>query len=307
MIYDSVLSDHYYMARFIFDDNVHPDTLENVGFRLRGNSSGYSKKKSFKISFNEYLSGRKYQGVKKINLNGEHNDPTMIREKLCYDIWKKAGMVRPTFAGDITGVMNVDHFLKALAIDVATGNWDDYGYNKNNYYLYQNPVDSTFDFITYDPDTIFPRIDAMKQQIQQAAMEDTWRTLDYGYTVADFNNSYSQATDAHTPYGLKPFFGTRKQSILIQLHPSGISGKDAASNGVEVFPNPAGETISIILSDPLAHAENVEIFDMYGKEQLDFQLAGDKETLIVQSLARGMYLLRVRASGLFYQGKFIKK
>ena len=92
VIYQDVVSDHYFMARFIFDDHVKRDTLENVGFRLRGNTSRYSAKKSFKISFNEYVQGRKYQGVKKINLNGQHNDPTLVREKLFYDTWKKTGL-----------------------------------------------------------------------------------------------------------------------------------------------------------------------------------------------------------------------
>ena len=86
-IYSNPLSENYSNATFIFGK----DTIKNVGFRLRGNSSRYSKKKSFKISFNEFVSGTKYQGVKKINLNGQHNDPSLIREKLFYDTWKKAG------------------------------------------------------------------------------------------------------------------------------------------------------------------------------------------------------------------------
>jgi len=92
VIMTDVLSDHYFKAQFIFDDGQGNDTLQDVGFRLRGNTSRYAQKKSFKISFNEYVSGRKYQGVKKINLNAQHNDPSMIREKLFYDLWEKAGM-----------------------------------------------------------------------------------------------------------------------------------------------------------------------------------------------------------------------
>ena len=87
VIMTDVYSDHYYKALFIYDYGSGRDTIRNVGFRLRGNTSRVSKKKSFKISFNEYVSGRRYQGVKKINLNGQHNDPTMIREKLFYDTW----------------------------------------------------------------------------------------------------------------------------------------------------------------------------------------------------------------------------
>jgi spore coat protein CotH len=91
-IMDNVLSDHYFKAMFIYDYGTKRDTLKDVGFRLRGNTSRVSKKKSFKISFNEYVSGRKYQEVKKINLNGQHNDPTLIREKLFYDYWKNTGL-----------------------------------------------------------------------------------------------------------------------------------------------------------------------------------------------------------------------
>jgi hypothetical protein len=45
--------------------------------------------------------------------------------------------------------------LKSLALDVATGNWDDYFYNQNNYYLYDNPGTGKFEFITFDTDNTF--------------------------------------------------------------------------------------------------------------------------------------------------------
>lgn len=59
------------------------------------------------------------------------------------------------FAVNISQILNTDQFLKAFALDVATGNWDDYGYNKNNYYLYDNPADNKFHYIAYDPDNTF--------------------------------------------------------------------------------------------------------------------------------------------------------
>ncbi|MEI6898684.1 MAG: CotH kinase family protein [Bacteroidota bacterium] len=468
VIYDSVLSDHYYMARFIFDDNVKRDTLENIGFRLRGNTSRYSQKKSFKISFSEYVSGRKYQGVKKINLNGEHNDPTMIREKLFYDLWKKAGNVErrtcfvkvyingayyglytnleemekewltlvyqtnnggnlykcaypadlvyhgsdqqtyknlqnstatggrvyelqtnkslddythlvqlitvlnqqpdTLFVTAIKQVLNVDGFLKSLALDVATGNWDDYGYNKNNYYLYDNPANGKFDFITYDPDntfgvdwfgidwakrdcrnwinrsmqlplsqkilavpsffekyklyldtiartvihpdTVFYRIDAMKQLIQQAAVQDNYRTLDYGYTLSDFNNSFTQSIDEHTPYGLKPFFSMRMQSILDQLHPSGIDDRPSVSSGLKVFPNPATDNIRVIADDNLSSLAQVKIIDTYGKtvkELSSENLSGAPFSIPIDDLDPGLYLLNYFSGGKHYQASFIKK
>ena len=44
-------SNYHFSATFIFDNGSIKDTLENVGFRLRGNTSRYADKKSFKISF----------------------------------------------------------------------------------------------------------------------------------------------------------------------------------------------------------------------------------------------------------------
>ncbi len=249
---DNLVNDQYTQARFIFDDGQHRDTVQQVGLRLRGNTSLSAEKKSFKISFNAFVPGREYQGVRKLNLNGSHNDPTMIREKLFYEVWKKAGMperrtafvkvyvnqqyrglytdveeidkqwltraygnndgnlfkctypadlaylgsnqsayktilnnpttraydlstneatddyshlvtlitalnqpVSANFPDQIGQILNVNAVLKAFALDVATGNWDDYFYNKNNYYLYDNPNTGRFEFVTYDTDNTF--------------------------------------------------------------------------------------------------------------------------------------------------------
>ena len=42
-------SNHEYPATFIFKNSFIHDTVENIGFRLRGNTSRYSQKKSFKV------------------------------------------------------------------------------------------------------------------------------------------------------------------------------------------------------------------------------------------------------------------
>ncbi|MEZ4908606.1 MAG: CotH kinase family protein [Saprospiraceae bacterium] len=87
-----MLSDDEYPATFIYDNGNIKDTIYNVGFRLRGNTSRYSAK-SFKVSFNTFESGRKYYGVEKLNLNGEHNDPSIVRSKFCADVAKELGVI----------------------------------------------------------------------------------------------------------------------------------------------------------------------------------------------------------------------
>ncbi|HIL58421.1 MAG TPA: hypothetical protein EYG39_11005, partial [Rhodothermales bacterium] len=339
---DNAQSNVEYRARFVWDDGVERDTVEEVGFRLRGNTSREAAKKSFKVSFNTYVRGREWQGLDKLNLNGEHNDPTILRAKLAWDLLRdarvpgsRAGMARLVINGEDFGVYaNVEHvdeeflgerfrdpdgalfkclypadldylgadpdtyrtlapfgrpvyelvqgesdyselaafiaalnltplsqlpdvieehldvngYLRALAVDVLMGNWDGYAYNQNNFYLYYDPEMGRFRYLPYDLDntfgidflgrdwgtrdvydwpqgsangapprplakrllqvqeyrdrftfylrramedaytsgTLYPRIDALRDLIADAAEADPYRPLDYGWSVDDF-------------------------------------------------------------------------------------------------------------------------
>nr|NQU90145.1 CotH kinase family protein [Bacteroidota bacterium] len=94
-IYDNPYSNIEWHATFEFNNGTIHDTIENIGFRLRGNTSRQSAKKSFKVSFNTYESGRKYYGLEKMNLNGEHNDPTVARSKICWDLCRALEIPAP--------------------------------------------------------------------------------------------------------------------------------------------------------------------------------------------------------------------
>ncbi len=84
-LYDSHatdVEDPYFEADFVADGIA----LDQVGVRFKGNSSfdGTGVKKSIKIDFNEF-EDLTFLGLKKLNLNNNFNDPTMLREKLFYD------------------------------------------------------------------------------------------------------------------------------------------------------------------------------------------------------------------------------
>ena len=233
-------------ATFIFNNGTVLDTVENIGFRLRGNTSRQAAKKSFKVSFNTFES-QKYRGLQKMNLNGEHNDPSTARARLAWDMLRWIGVpgaranhvklyVNGTYFGiyaniehiddnfidtyfgndegnlyknvypcdmvykgtnpdaykevffgrrayqlrtnmerddyadfaelvdivnntpiddlecELEEVLNVENFLKCIAFDVLTGNWDGPHYNKNNFYLYHNAATGKFEYIPYDLD-----------------------------------------------------------------------------------------------------------------------------------------------------------
>ncbi len=246
LAWENLQNNEEYPATFIFTTSTSKDTVENIGFRLRGNTSRTAAKKSFKVSFNSFIKGQKFEGLEKLNLNGEHNDPSIIRSKLCWDLFRWAGVpgarsnhvalyinneyrglyinvehideefVQKRFSNDsgnlykclypadlqykgdnpdvykeviydrraydlktnteqndysdlatfikaisfnsgsafeceLERVFDVDNYLKVLAIDILTSNWDGQ-LNKNNFYLYNNPCTGKFTFIPYDLD-----------------------------------------------------------------------------------------------------------------------------------------------------------
>lgn len=249
LMYDSIYyaAEHEFEATFVYSTSSTIDTIPQVGFRFRGNTSIEAEKKNFKISFNTFTSGGQFHGVEKLNLNGEHNDVSLSRSKLSWELLRAMGLsgsrtsyvqvyINDIYAGlylnvehideefvkkrygqkvgnlykclwpatleywgsdpenykatagdrriydlktnryrdDYSGLanfisvlnnasdsefrceieerFNVDDYLKIAAFDVLIGNWDGYIFNKNNYYLYENPASGRIEYIPYDLD-----------------------------------------------------------------------------------------------------------------------------------------------------------
>lgn len=118
-------SDTEHLGRFTYDDGITRTVIDSIGFRLRGNTSRDAQKKSFKVSFNTFVRGQKFQGLEKLNLNGEHNDPSIIRSKLSWDLFAAMGVpgsranhvklyVNDTYYGLYVNVEQIDeHFLNS--------------------------------------------------------------------------------------------------------------------------------------------------------------------------------------------------
>ena len=130
---ENLESYHHYLADFIFDNGAIRDTFEDVGFRLRGNTSRHSQKKSFKVSFNTFVPGRKFYGLEKLNLNGEHNDPSVIRSKICWDLLREMEVPAPrsnhidlyingVYIGLYINVEHVDEEFAGLRFGNKNGN-----------------------------------------------------------------------------------------------------------------------------------------------------------------------------------------
>jgi spore coat protein CotH len=68
------------------------ETLEDVGFRVRGNTSRNAARKSWKIDLNTFVPGRQFYGLEKINLNGQNNDPSLLRTAASWRMIRKMGL-----------------------------------------------------------------------------------------------------------------------------------------------------------------------------------------------------------------------
>jgi spore coat protein H len=144
-MYKNPESDQEMRTSFVFESGTVADTLPVVGIRFRGNTSRQSAKKSIKISFNTYNTRQSFFGLEKMNLNGEHNDPSVIRSKLYWDLCRSFGVPAPranhillyindVFWGVYINVEQIDEEFAGLR----------FGNKKGNLYKCLYPADLTF-------------------------------------------------------------------------------------------------------------------------------------------------------------------
>lgn len=89
----------YLSAQFrITNSGLDESLTTNVGLRIRGNTSRYHPKKSFKIKFTEF-DGDKFKDYKSFNLKAENNDPSFLREYLSLQLFRASNVAaaRSTF------------------------------------------------------------------------------------------------------------------------------------------------------------------------------------------------------------------
>lgn len=90
-------TESYMKADLTLTDSTGTSSFEDVGVRLKGNSS-YShpgNKKSLKIDFNKYVKGQNYDGLKKLNFSNGFKDPSLMREKLFFDQCRAVNVPAP--------------------------------------------------------------------------------------------------------------------------------------------------------------------------------------------------------------------
>jgi len=148
---ENLENDIEFHAVFVFNNGTVIDTIDPVGFRLRGNTSRYSNKKSFKISFNRFTKGGKYYGVEKLNLNGEHNDPSVIRSKIGWDIFRHFDIPAPR-ANHVEVYINGDYYGLYISVEHIDEEFVKSRFTYNDGNLYKCLWPANLNYIGEDPD-----------------------------------------------------------------------------------------------------------------------------------------------------------
>ncbi|HEX8516163.1 MAG TPA: M1 family aminopeptidase [Bacteroidia bacterium] len=91
----------------------------------------------------------------------------------------------------------------------------------------------------------------------------------------------------------------------------GINELEPGSLNAAVFPNPAGDVISIQLTLDKGMGLNAEIFDLKGKRVFSWELSANagKSTheMLIRHLEAGIYEIKVSGKSFFHAQKFVKK
>ncbi len=149
------LSTQSMMGSFVFDGTV----IDSVGVTLKGNGSfsGFpGRKKPVKISFNQYVQGKKLEGLTTINLNNNFLDPSMMREKLLLDFMHTKGLPAPrctyarvSFNGQYVGLYKI---VEQVNKEFCKTHFNDWGGN-----LFKGDPGGSLGFISYNQTDYYPR------------------------------------------------------------------------------------------------------------------------------------------------------
>ncbi len=201
-IYENTDSDIEFHATFVFNNGTVIDTIEPVGFRLRGNTSRNSQKKSFKVSFNRFTSGGKYYGVEKLNLNGEHNDPSVIRSKVMWDILRKTGISAPR-ANHVEVYINENYYGLYINVEHVDEEFvlSRFGNNDGNLYKCLYPAD--LDYLGSNPDNY--KLESGGRRVYELKINEE---MDDYTDIANFINIINNAANNNLVCQLDEVFNT---------------------------------------------------------------------------------------------------
>lgn len=261
----------YQQVNMIVDGVV----VESVGIKKKGNISQYSNpaKKAIKIKTNKYVNGKKYDGIKEFMLHMNYQDPTMLREKLTYDICSDMGLfsLRTAFAkvyiddeywGLYTLVEGKDEMYKQVFDnrDMDAIESLDFG---EMCYVSDDPIEYDYwnnssglpyyQFENGDPETAWPRFATMMDKINNTAdnqymdTASTYLNLEH-FFIYQAINVYLMNMDSYIQYRGNQIFVYDTISNIWQVTPWDFNASFGLW-GTDLYTCTSYEMIPEVISD----------------------------------------------------------
>jgi hypothetical protein len=104
----------YQPAHFRYRPPADPRSafvLPYVGLRLKGRGSFHpiDRKPALKIRFDKYIGSQRFLGLRRLTLNNMEQDPSMLRERLAFHVFRRAGIPAP-LCNSARVFMNGDYY-----------------------------------------------------------------------------------------------------------------------------------------------------------------------------------------------------
>ena len=194
---------NYQMANVYVDGTL----VDSIGVKRKGNISGYPSTNKFplKIKTNKYVKGKKYDGIKEFTLHMNYQDPSLLREKMTYDICKEMNLhaMRTAFAkvyfnntywGIYTIVEGKDELYKQLfdnrdmdAIEsLDFGSMCFISNNPSDYDYDQNGGNPTYELENGDATTAWPRFASLIDKANNTPDGTYLATVKQELNIRDF-------------------------------------------------------------------------------------------------------------------------
>jgi len=135
LTYYKSVDEQYLPAQFVFHGAAGDSiVLDSIGVRYKGNSSysfaQNSPKKPFKFRFDKYRKNQRFFGVERLNFSNGAKDPSLMREKIAYDIIRRympaprACYATIAVAGELIGLYTQVEQVDEMFLDRHFGNDD---------------------------------------------------------------------------------------------------------------------------------------------------------------------------------------
>jgi len=99
---------------------------------------------------------------------------------------------------------------------------------------------------------------------------------------------------------------TSAKSVSVTVNPcTSITESNLESNKINIFPNPAYETINVAVN--AGNIDLIQIIDIYGRVITENTIDATSTTINISSLSKGVYFVKVTSANKFEISKFIKE